>query len=93
MLTLGLNYCSEEQKETDDKKSEKQDDDTGSVSSEMTSEETESVWRPGAVSEFKLMMNEEEFNIKLVELKQGVSLTTENYWFLLHSSLANRPLH
>lgn len=93
MLTLGLNYCSEEQIETDDKKSEKQDDDTGSVSSEMTSEETESVWRPGAVSEFKLMMNEEEFNIKLVELKQGVSLTTENYWFSLHSSLANRPLH
>jgi len=38
------------------------------------SEETESVWRPGAVSEFKLMMDEEEFNIKLVELKQVVSL-------------------
>ena len=31
------------------------------------------VWKPEtAVSEFRFMMEEKEFNIKLVELKQGV---------------------
>lgn len=69
---MALNISSEEQLEADEEKSEKQEEDSQSVLSGATSETKESVWRPGAVSEFKLMMHEEEFNIKLVELKQGV---------------------
>ena len=51
------------------------DAETKSVLSENTSE-TASHWKPAdaSISEFRFMMEETEFNIKMVEIKQDVSL-------------------
>lgn len=62
---------SEEPEEEDDRKSDVESQSAGSTST--TSEDSEPMWRPGAVSDFKIMMNEQEFNIKLVEMKQDVN--------------------
>ncbi|KAH3778153.1 hypothetical protein DPMN_179606 [Dreissena polymorpha] len=55
----------------DDVQSEKQEE---PELSGVTGNGAEAVWKPGtAVSEFRFMMDEKEFNIKLVELKQTVN--------------------
>lgn len=56
-----------------DEGSQKADDDVQSEVTEATSM-SQPVWHPeAAVSEFKFMMEEREFNVKLVEIKQEVN--------------------
>ncbi|KAL4219087.1 Tetratricopeptide repeat protein 16 [Mactra antiquata] len=59
----------------DDRKSEiSQETDSQSVGTTAESEvKQEPLWRPGTISDFKVMMNEQEFNVKLVEMKQDVN--------------------
>ena len=59
----------------DAKTTSKVDIDDQSETSYSGTESTESMWKPPAmVSEFRFMMEETEFNVKLVEVKQEVSL-------------------
>jgi hypothetical protein len=81
LLLLLYNFIimcySEEGGEADGRKSETESQSAGSTGA--TSEDSEPMWRPGTISDFKVMMNEQEFNIKLVEMKQDVSCFNNFY--------------
>ncbi|XP_060590899.1 tetratricopeptide repeat protein 16-like isoform X2 [Ruditapes philippinarum] len=70
---------SEEGGEADGRKSETESQSAGSTGA--TSEDSEPMWRPGTISDFKVMMNEQEFNIKLVEMKQDVNTKIKSALF------------